>query len=386
MTPQRLFPDIPAGYCDEAKAIPAFWLTTPEEVDTFLRDQVRLGVVETIAISPGGRPVKSVSYGRPRAPGGTTTFSGTLGTRDQDIRCYRGPDAGKAVFVAVAAVHGGELETIVGALNLIAVFETGRDLSGQAWPALVALRDQVDRIVIVPLGNPDGRARFPVRMEPYRGGELDSYFVHEYLNTGGHKDGSLIGWPAVKEFIPMDFRQFAFPGGYPNDAGVNLMHDDFMGQPQPETRALLDLVAREKPDLILNMHTGVAKNDYYMEVHRPFAEPGMSPVFDAFYRRVKTRLTLEGLQGSRDPAVSSNPARVASFAYNLNTALNLHSGGLCVTIESPCHGYSGTNAAGEPAVHAPADLLRTQLIAYEESLAFLRDTGGRVRWNNIFPV
>lgn len=323
----------------------------------------------------------AVSYGQPRAPGGTTTFSGTLGTRGQDIRYYRGADAERTVFVSLAAIHGGELETIVGALNLIAVFETGCDLTGQAWPALAQFRETIGRIVIVPLLNPDGRARFPVRMEPYRGGEPDSYFVHEYLNTGGHHDGSLIGWPAVKEFIPMDFSQFAFPGGYPNDAGVNLMHDDFMGQPQPETRAMLDLCAREKPDLILNMHTGVAKHDYYMEVHRPFAEPGMPPVFDAFYRRVKTRLTHEGLQGSPDPAVSANPARVTSFAYNLNTALNLHSGGLCVTIESPCHGYSGTNVAGVPAVHTPADLLRTQLIAYEESLAFLRDTGGRVRWD-----
>jgi len=376
-----LFPHIPAGYCDEAESIPAFWLTTPEEVYHFLRTRIHLGTVETLAVSPGGRPVQSVSYGRPRAPGGTTTFSGTLGTRGQNIAYYRGTDAAKTVFVSMAAIHGGELDTIVGALNLLAVFETGHDLSGQAWPALVALRDQVDRIVIVPLLNPDGRARFPVRMEPYRGGAPDSFFIHEYLNTGGYKDGSLIGWPAVKEFIPMDFSQFGFPGGYPNDAGVNLMHDDFMGQPQPETRAMLDLCAREKPDLILNMHTGVAKDDYYMEIHRPFCEPRGQPVFDAFYRHVKTRLTLEGLQGSPDPAVSANPARVSSFAYNLNTALNLHSGGLCVTIESPCHGYSGTNRAGQPAIHSPETLLRTQLLAYEESLAFLAKTGGRVGWD-----
>ena len=69
--------------------------------------------------------------------------------------------------------------------------------------------------------------------------------VAEYFNTGGQPDGSLIGWPDCKEFIPLDFSATQFPGGYPNDAGVNVQHDDFFGRPQPETRALLDLAAED---------------------------------------------------------------------------------------------------------------------------------------------
>ena len=33
--------------------------------------------------------------------------------------------------------HGGEIEGIVGLVNLIAVLETGADLRGKAWPEIV---------------------------------------------------------------------------------------------------------------------------------------------------------------------------------------------------------------------------------------------------------
>ena len=56
------------------------------------------------------------------------------------------------------------------------------------------------------------------------------FTVAEYLNTGGKPDGTITGWPQIKEFIPMDFSKPGFPGGYPNDAGVNIQHDDFFGK------------------------------------------------------------------------------------------------------------------------------------------------------------
>lgn len=379
--PALLWPDVPAGYFDEAEAIPAFWLTTVDEVNTFLDNHVHKGTVQTIGTSAGGRPIRSVSYGTARSEeGATTTFSGSLGTRSEEIGAYRGEDSDKTVFVGLGGVHGFELETIMGALNLISVLETGADLNGQEWPTLQVMQDKIDRIVIVPLVNPDGRARVPVRMERYRGTAPDSGTVHEYLNTGGHKDGSLIGWPDVKKYIPMDFSQFGFPGGYPNDAGVNLMHDDFLGSPQPETRALLELTGREKPDLILNMHTGVWKKNYFMHVHRPVTEPNLQPVFEAFYRQIKTRLTTDGLQGSSDVVLESDPDRVRAYGFNLNTALGMHSGTLCIVIESPSHGYGGSNLAGEDAEHTAEDLLKMQMIAYEEALDFLYQTGGRPQW------
>jgi len=374
--PQHTF-DIPDGYLDEAVEIPPFWLSTIEEIDTFIKNNVKKGQVEVVGTSAGGRPSVSGSYGEKRQGAGRTTFSGALSV--SDIASYRGADSDKRVYMGIAGVHGFELEGIVGVLNMIAVFETGRDLRGKEQPELFSMLDSVDRIVLLPLVNPDGRARVPVRMETNKGGKPDAFTVHEYLNTGGKKDGSIIGWPDVKAHIPMDFSDFGFPGGYPNDAGVNIMHDDFFGVPQPETKMLLDITSAEKPDIIINMHTGVPTNNYFMQVYRPFMEPKLQPVFDSLYRKIKTGLTVNGLQGTADISVEATPPDKMS-GYNLNTALNLHSGALCVVIESPSHGYYGTNLAGEPALQTPEMLLDAQLIAYQEALAFLVEKGGRGNW------
>jgi hypothetical protein len=135
--------------------------------------------------------------------------------------------------MTMAGVHGFELEGIVGSINLINVLETGKDLAGNEWPQIVSMLDSLDRIVIIPLCNPDGRDRVPIRMEKFRGHEPDAFHVHEYLNTGGRDGGKLIGWPDCKEYVPIPFDKFEFPGSYPNDNGYNLMHDNFFGEMQP---------------------------------------------------------------------------------------------------------------------------------------------------------
>ncbi|NGF57573.1 hypothetical protein G5B00_13725 [Parapedobacter sp. SGR-10] len=372
----------PEGYLDEVEQVPAFWVASIEEIDTYLKTKVKKGKVETVGTSAGGRPIFSVSYGSKRTGSGTTTFSGSLGV--YDIAPYRGEDSDKLVYMGLGGVHGFELEGIMGIINMIEVFETGKDLNGKKRPELASMLDSVDRIVLIPLVSPDGRARIPIRMETDKGVDSpQSFTVHEYLNTGGKKDGSIIGWPDVKEHIPMDFADFGFPGGYPNDNGVNIMHDDFFGSPQPETRMLFDIAANEKPDIIINMHTGVPKNNYFMQIHRPFAEPELQPIFEGLYRQIKTSLTEHGLQGSNDATVESIPPQEYS-RYNLSTALNLHCGALSVVIESPSHGFQGTNLAGVPTAHTPEDLLDAQIIAHLESMKFLVQTGGRSKWQKDF--
>ena len=84
---------------------------------------------------------------------------------------------------------------------------------------------------------------------------------------------------------------------------MNVQHDDFFGRPQPETRALLDLVAEERPDMTLNLHTGAT----FMQPLRPFIEPALTPTFDALYRRMMTKLTAAGLQASDDASVEADP-------------------------------------------------------------------------------
>lgn len=369
------FPNIPADFLEEPESIPDFWLTEVDAIQRYLRDEVERGDVEVIGHTAGGRAIRAVTYGQPRQGRGTTTFSGSLGFRD--VRAYLGPEHDKSVFLGMGGVHGGEFEGIAGAMNLISVLETGRDLRGREWPGIVAARDRLDRIIIIPLVNQDGRARIPIRMQKYRGTDKSAQLL---FNTGYLSDGKPLGWPTVKEFIPLDFSKTMFPGGYPNDAGVNLQHDDFFGNPQPETRALLELTARERPDIIVNMHTGAPPKNYYMRAHRPFMEAKLNPVYDDLYRAIHTALTEAGLQGSRDVAREADPSRVRPGQFNLDSALNLHCGGLPILIEAPGHGFSGVNREGEVVRHTPDQLVDAQLVAWEAAMTFLADRGGRSAW------
>ncbi len=363
--------NVPEDYFQEREDIPSFWLNSVDEVAEFLYNTVEKGQVQIIGTSSGGRHIRAVTYGKPRIGDGTTTFSGSLGFRD--VQAYRGPDHEKKVYLGMAAVHGGEFEGIVGMVNLISVLETGKDLRGKEWPEINEVANQLDRIILIPIMNPDGRARIPLRMEKYT--DTD-HTIHEYLNTGGYPDGTIIGWPQVKEYIPLDFGRPLFPGGYPNDAGVNIQHDDFFGNLQSETQALFDLAERERPDLIINMHTGA----FYMSMHRPFSEPILSNVFDSLYKYVHTRLALEGLQHTKNPLIEADPSRAPVGKFNLDGALNLHCGALSVVVESPSHSFSTMNRNKEIAFLTPDMLLDSQLLCHLEAMRFLVESGGRSKW------
>jgi hypothetical protein len=366
-----VYKDIPPEYLVQADVIPDFWVSTVEGAYSFLDHQVHKGVVQQYGTTAGGRPMRAVFYGTPRGPKGTTTFSGSLGFGD--VRAYLGPDNGKKVYMAMGSVHGGEIEGIVGLVNLLSVLETGKDLRGKPWPEIAAAAAKVDRIILIPITNVDGRARVPYRMLR-NWGPNDQ--VQEYFNTGGVKNGKLLGYPNCKQYIPLDFSTVVFPGGYPNDAGVNIQHDDFLGHPQPETRALLDLVARERPDITVNMHTG----GDFMLMAREFTEPSLTPAFEELFRRVQTALTLAKLQATDDVAREADPSRAKLGVYNLDTAINLNSGALAVLIESPSHAASPAMRYGQRFTHKADDILNAHLTAHQEAMKFLAETGGRVRW------
>ncbi len=365
------FPHTRKDYLEEPDSIPDFWVSSPPGVNRFLDHHIHRGRVMTIGLTAGGRPMRCVFYGSARKGKGTTTFSGSLGFGN--VRAYLGSDHAKKVYMAMGSVHGGEFEGIVGIMNLLSVLETGKDLTGRSWPEITEAAGQLDRIILLPITNVDGRTRVPLRMMKHRGSD---YTVPEYLNTGGKLDGTLIGWPQCKEFIPMDFSQVAFPGGYPNDAGVNIQHDDFLGSPQPETRALLGLTARERPDLILNLHTGTQ----FISPMRPCAEPALMPVFDGLFRTVRTRLTREQLQATDDPKREADPSRLKPSSPNIDSALNLNCGALSVTVESPSHAYSTGKRHGKPFPYTPDMIVRAHLFTHLEAMKYLAATGGRIRW------
>ncbi|MBY5959194.1 hypothetical protein KUV50_13660 [Membranicola marinus] len=365
--------EVPTEYLKERDSIPDFWLTTNAEVNDFLDANIRRGEVRQIGTSAGGRPIRAVFYGTPREGEGTTTYSGSLGF--QDVRAYRGPDHENTVFLAMASVHGGELEPIMGIVNFLSVLETGKDLRGKAWPEIEQFFHEIDRLIVIPIMNPDGRNRVPIRMTPFRG---MNYKVNEYWNTGGNPDGTLIGWPDIKEYIPFDFTTNQFPGGYSNEAGVNIQHDDFFNVMQPETRALFDLCDIEKPDLILNMHTGAV----FPKMLKPFTEVELRPVFDQLYKRILTAWTKAGLERTDNVELESDPEGVGSYSpFGLDGALSFHCGALSAVIESPNHGFASVrDEHGDMIIMTPDMLLDAQLIGYRESLQFLRDTGGRSQW------
>jgi hypothetical protein len=364
--------EIPPDYLREAPEIPDFWVSEYKEVYSFLDKTVKKGKIEVIGTSAGGKEIKAVLYGTPRQGKGTTTFSGSLGFGD--VAAYRGPDHGKTVYMGMAAVHGGEFEGIVGMVNLISVLETGKDLRGREWPLINEVASKIDRLILIPVTNPDGRERIPLRMELYR--DTD-FIVAEYLNTGGDDKGKITGWPQIKEFIPMDFSKPGFPGGYPNDNGVNFQHDNFLGKKQPETQALFDLTDREKPDVIINLHTGAV----YMRMDRPLGEPALHTAFDTLFRYVHSELAVKGLRHTNDPFIEGNAAEQASTgAYNLDGALNWHCGALSVVVESPSHSFSGIRETQKRNIESPDNLLDAQLICHQQAMKFLAETGGRSKW------
>jgi len=197
-------------YLVEADSIPGFWVGSFDEITLFLEARIRRGTVRVIGKSAGGRPIRAAFYGQPRKGKGTTTFSGSLGSGDS--RAYTGPDHAKKVYMAMCGVHGGEFEGMVGAVNLLSVLETGADLRGKQWPGIVAAAGSLDRVIVIPITNPDGRARIPLRMLKHYGTD---YTVHEYFNTGAKPDGTIIGWPQCKENIPLDFSKTSSLAGIP---------------------------------------------------------------------------------------------------------------------------------------------------------------------------
>ena len=182
----------------------------------------------------------------------------------------------------------------------------------------------------------------------------------------------------------MPFDKFEFPGTYPNDNGYNLMHDNFFGQMQPETRILCDLAEREKPDVLTNMHTGVSRDNYFMEVLSPSVgayAPMLLKVWEDFYRDAHTALTLKGLKKTMDLEKETTPRPVSGAGnLNLSSVLSFHCGALVVTVEDGSHGYTGVYDDGTPVEHTPEKILNSELTLHQAAMKFLHERGGVSQW------
>lgn len=309
-------------------AIPTWWTGRETDVRAVI-DRLTKGRVQTIAVSPGGRPVTCVTYGDAEpALRGPANFNSALGAFDPDAYVRR-RERKRPVLMILAGVHGQEIEGIIGALSLITLLETGVDLRGQPQPALREALSQC-RVIVVPLANPDGRARVPLDGFVGRTGET----MHR-LGQGTRRDGSLYGWPGCKAVHPMA-GDVGILGGYFDDAGVNLMHDEWPNPMSATTSALCRLVRDEAPDLLLNLHSYEHAPGFLPIAYVPMS---VKKQIRTFAERCADAWAALGMPSNQVPGVDPDGVEGTPPALN-QTGLFYHCGAaLPLTFESP-HGLS----------------------------------------------
>lgn len=225
---------------------PGFWVTDLGHINAMAASAKR-AEVRMLTRSAGGRPVWAFAFGNKADCRGSANYSSACGGADRDRYSVR---KGKTpVVLLLGAVHGAEVEGTAALINLIRLMEDGHDLNGEALPGLASAADGL-RLVIVPVCNPDGRARFPYASA--LGMTMDE---QRYWFQGTWKDGSLCGWPGCKLVHPIR-EESGFLGAYFNDDGVNIMHDNFFRPMAAETQALLDLADDEQADWVIQLHGG----------------------------------------------------------------------------------------------------------------------------------
>jgi hypothetical protein len=344
--------------------LPGYWKARLEDVDAELGSVVK-GAVETIAVSPGGRPVKAVTYGaaddlRSQANYGSAVAAG-------NPAYYARKDAStKPAVLFLGPVHGQEIEGIVGLVNLLRVAETGKDHRGRAWPQLEA-RLAHTRVVVVPTPNPDGRARCPY--DSFVG--LPTRTMTKY-GQGTRRDGSLWGWPGAKALHPMK-GDVGILGAYFDDDGVNLMHDDFFLPMARETEAILRLARREAPDVAVSLHSHenppVVLQTSYVPVFVKERIRDLSA-------RLKRRFEGQGLPyGEVAGPQAEDPRPGPGASFNLASALH-HVSGATVFVFECSHGSVGDESPVPLVSHE--QILEIQLTLYEEMLGFALEK--RLAW------
>ena len=236
------------GTLTGAPVIPPWWTSKATQIAEFLDVRVNPSCLKSLAVSPGGRVVKYVTYGAAEpALRGTANYNSALAAGDPEA-FFRRKARRFPCLLLMAGVHGAEVEGMIGALSILSIMETGKDLLGREQPGLVEKLRQF-RLLVIPLANPDGRARVPY--DGWVG--LPATEMHR-VNQGTRRDGTLYNWPQCKRIHPMR-GDVGFLGGYFDDAGVNLMHDEWSAPMSATTQGLLKLVRDEAPDMVLNCHS-----------------------------------------------------------------------------------------------------------------------------------
>lgn len=272
--------------------VPDWWISEGDAIERELKEKVAAGIASQLSVSPGGRPVYAAYYGEAEPQWrGTANFNSALGAKDPDAY-YKRSRRVKPVLCIVGGIHGHEVEGMVGALSVIRLLESGVDLAGKPQPELAALLRRL-RVIVIPLANPDGRARVPYR--GFCGLPQDEM---TRWGQGTRRNGEPYRWQPCKAVHPMT-GDVGILGGYFDDNGVNMMHDDWASPMSATTGALLRLVAAEGPDCLINLHSYSSAPGVLPTVYVPGA---LQQRIDEFAAKLYERLAARGHSHARLPS------------------------------------------------------------------------------------
>lgn len=305
--------------------IPKFYKTSLTDIESIVKS-AKKGSLTTLCNSAGNRPIYMLRYGKDNAFNRTANLSSALGGKDKS--CFADKSAPDYIptLCLVGCIHGGEFEGTAALLNLINVIENGCDLAGDSFDDLKALADKVN-LIIIPCINPDGRSHVP--FDSFVGKTFNDL---RYYNQGTWADGTLCGWPECKKRHPI--KQYVdYLGGYFNDDGVNLMHDDFFGRKALETQALFDVCERFAPDFTALLHGGTNCKNHI--IGPAYASLEIKERVADFEQQLKQNCEENGLNlytpnVNFDYGENANPPT----SFNLPSALTHLCGEPCVTYES----------------------------------------------------
>lgn len=315
--------------------VPDWWAADTESIERELRERIAVGESVQLSVSPGGRPVYAAYYGTAEPEWrGTANFNSALGANNPDAY-YRRGNRIKPVLCIVGGIHGHEIEGMAGALSVIRILESGLDLAGNPQPELAAKLRKL-RVIVIPLANPDGRARVP-----YKGWCGIPQDEMTRWGQGTRSSGELYRWRPCKEVHPMK-GDVGILGAYFDDDGVNMMHDDWSDPMSGTTKALLRLVAAEGPDCLINLHSYSSAPGVLPVAYVPDSQQRR---INAFASKLYARLAARGHSYAKLPADLIGVGLASAEApLNLQSLLYHVGADLPILFESP-HGVVSPTAA-----------------------------------------
>ncbi|MDF2720834.1 MAG: hypothetical protein K0Q59_509 [Paenibacillus sp.] len=340
---------------DDLKAIPTYWKSSLEHVAETV-SIVKRGQVDVLARSAGGRDIYAVTYGEKQNFGKKANYNSACGAGD--LSAYgRKSKATKPVIAIVGGIHGGELEGVAAVLNWIQLLETGADYNGTANELLLSCADRF-RLVLIPCMNPDGRARVPHNSVV---GLTMPQFRH--VIQGDWKDGTLCGWPGCKAVHPIA-DAVSHLGGYFNDDGINLMHDNFFMPMAEETKRLMELIDSESADAIMLLHGGANCKNHLIPTQ--YIAPPIENKQNRLVERINDAYKARGIPFLPLYGNGIKPSDVPP-SFNLTSALHHITGGISMVFES----NMGLDAPGERYTYE--QMMEGHYLLFEELAKFMED-------------